>query len=128
MSGVHKLTAWNETASQMAAEGMQMVPFFLAGAVALELLGGLSVLLGIKARLGAAALFVFLIPTTLIFHDFWTYTGAEKQMQMIHFMKNLAIMGGLLMVAALGPGRCCVLDNKQPEDHARSGDVPAQSV
>jgi putative oxidoreductase len=121
MSGVHKLTAWNETTGMMTSEGMQMAPFFLAGAVAFELLGGLSVLLGIKARMGAAALFLFLIPTTLIFHDFWTYAGTKQQMEMINFMKNLAIMGGLLMIVSLGPGRCCVLDNRQPGDDSSAG-------
>lgn len=118
MSGVHKLTAWNQTVEQMTAEGMEMVPLFLAGSVAFELLGGLSVLLGIKARAGAGALFLFLIPTTLIFHDFWAYSD-PAQMQMINFVKNLAIMGGLLMVVSLGPESCSILDNKRPDDAGR---------
>ncbi|MCA9110251.1 MAG: DoxX family protein [Planctomycetaceae bacterium] len=121
MSGVHKITAWNETASQMESEGMPIVPLFLLGAIVFELLGGLSVMLGIMARRGAVVLIIFLIPTTLIFHDFWTYEGHEQQMQMINFMKNLAIMGGLFVVAALGPGGCCLLDNKSPQHMSNIG-------
>jgi putative oxidoreductase len=104
MSGLQKITAWDQTAGYMAAKHMPVVPLFLTGAIALEVLGGLSVLTGFRARLGALALIVFLIPTTLIFHNFWAYTGQEQQMQMINFMKNLAILGGLFVVAGLGAG------------------------
>lgn len=104
LSGLSKIGGWNETAAYMASKGMPMVPFFLVGAIVLELLGGLSVLLGLKARVGAAALFVYLIPTTLIFHNFWALEGMEQQVQMIMFMKNCSIMGGLLLVLSLGPG------------------------
>ena len=105
LSGFDKMADWSGTSAGMEKEGMVAVPVFLAGAIALEVLGGLSVLLGFLTRYGAAALIVFLVPTTLIFHDFWAYTGIERQQQMIHFMKNLALLGGLLVVAAFGPGR-----------------------
>lgn len=111
MSGIHKLTAWHPTAVSMRNEGMplRVVPWLLLGAVILEIGGGLSVLLGWRARIGAFALIVFLIPTTLIFHDFWTFQGDQQQMQMIHFTKNLAIMGGLCIVLGHGAG-CCSVD------------------
>ncbi len=104
MSGLHKIGAWDQTAAWMASKGMPMVPFFLVGAILLEVLGGLSVLLGFKARWGALALTVFLIPATLIFHNFWAMTGQEAQVQMIMFMKNLAILGGLAYVGTYGSG------------------------
>jgi len=88
----------------MADKGMPAVPVFLVGAILCEIGGGLSLLLGCKARLGALLLFLFLIPTTLVFHNFWDYQGAEQKMQMINFMKNLAIMGGLALVVGFGPG------------------------
>jgi len=112
MSGIHKITAWGQTATGMEEEGMVAVPLLLAGAIVFELGGGLSVLFGCGSRLGASALVIFLIPTTLIFHDFWAHEGQERQMQMIQFMKNLAILGGLLMVVGLGPG-CCAVDNRK---------------
>jgi putative oxidoreductase len=105
MSGFAKITDWSGTAAHMEKQGMVAVPFFLAGAIALEIGGGLSVLLGCWARLGALALIVFLVPTTVIFHDFWVEEGARRTEQMIQFMKNLALLGGLFMVIAHGAGR-----------------------
>lgn len=104
MSGFGKIADWSGTADYMASNGMPMVPLFLSGAMIFEICGGLSVLLGFKAKIGAAALIVFLIPATLIFHNFWTLEGMEQQIQMVNFMKNLAISGGLLLVVSLGTG------------------------
>lgn len=105
LSGVMKLIDTSGTVGHMEAQG---IPYahplaILAGAV--EVLGGLSVLTGFATRLGGLALFLFLIPTTVLFHDFWNLSGAERLPQMVNFMKNLAIMGGLLVVVAFGPGR-----------------------
>ncbi len=104
ISGATKILGWSGTAAYMAAKGMPLVPLFLAGAIVVELGGGLAVLLGLRARLGAFALFLYLIPTTLIFHNFWAATGPARQMEFIHFLTNLAIMGGLLVLVARGPG------------------------
>jgi putative oxidoreductase len=105
LSGFDKLTGWSDTGAYMASKGMPFVPFFLGAAIVLELGGGLSVALGYRARLGALALAVFVVPTTLIFHDFWTLADPERQLQTIMFLKNLSMLGGLLLVAAYGPGR-----------------------
>lgn len=99
MAGTEKVFDFSGTQQYMASKGMPLTALFLVGAILAELGGGLSVLLGLKARWGATALFLFLIPTTLIFH-----TEFSVQLQVIMFMKNLAIMGGLLMVAYFGPG------------------------
>lgn len=111
-SGINKILNFSGTAGYMESKGMPLVPLFLTAAIVLELAGGLSLLLGFKARVGALLLIVFLIPTTLIFHNFWALEGADRQMQMIHFMKNLAILGGLLVVFGLGPGPVS-LDQKE---------------
>ena len=99
MSGANKITGFDGTQQYMAAQGMPATAFFLTGAIAVEILGGLSVILGYRGRLGAAALILFLIPATLIFH-----TDFSDQTQMIMFLKNLSIMGGLLLVTAYGTG------------------------
>lgn len=104
MSGFAKIADWSGTANYMAAEGMTAIPFFLTMAILIEVGAGLGLLTGCGTRVSAATLFLFLIPTTLVFHDFWTLEGSERQMQMIQFMKNLAIMGGLLGYAAVGAG------------------------
>lgn len=95
-----KIGNFEGTAGYMQTMGMTFATeFFLLGAIVLLALGGFSVLLGYKAKIGAVLLMIFLIPATLIFH-----TDFESKIQMIMFMKNLAIMGGLLMVYAYGSG------------------------
>src|SRR5688500_1223036 len=73
ISGIMKILDWDGTAAQMEGRNMFWVPLFLAGAIAFELVGGLALFVGYKARLAALALFLFLIPVTLTFHNFWTY-------------------------------------------------------
>ncbi len=104
MSAVGKSTQFSGTAAMMQSKGMPAAPFFLVMALLFEIFGGLSVLTGFKARYGALALIVFLIPATLIFHNFWAYTGTEQMGQMTNFLKNLSIIGGLLLIASRGPG------------------------
>lgn len=100
LSGFTKLTNWSGTESSMASHGMPAVPVLLVLAILVERGGGLALLFGCQTRAAATGLVLFLIPTTLIFHNFWAYQGQEQQMQMINFLKNRAIMGGLLKVAA----------------------------
>ena len=122
-SAYGKITGFAGTSAFMESKGMPLVPLLLAGAIAVELLGGLSLLLGILPRWGALALFLFLIPTTLIFHNFWGVEDAERAMQQIQFMKNLTIMGGLLVVVSAGAGQAgigcwlkgCCCSGKEPE-------------
>jgi len=101
-SAFGKITDWSSFAHQMDQKGMPAVPVLLAGALTFELLGGLSVLLGFYGRVGAVLLILFLIPTTLIFHNFWAAEAAQQMNQMQHFLKNVAILGGLFVVSALG--------------------------
>lgn len=100
-SAFGKITGFSGTQQYMAASGIPqaLTGLLLVGAIILELFGGLSVLLGYKARWGAIALILFLIPATLIFH-----TNFAQPMQLIQFMKNLGLLGGLLMVYAFGSG------------------------
>ena len=77
-------------------------PVLLLISTSFELLGGLLIFLGIKVRVGALMLLFFLIPATFFFHHFWVLEGAERELQMIMFMKNLSIFGGLLLLLAYG--------------------------
>lgn len=100
LSGFGKIGGFAGTAKYMASKGMPMVEVLLVGAIVIELVGGLMLAAGWKARWAAWAIFLFLIPTTLIFHPAWADPS-----QTIQFNKNLAIMGGMLYVAFMGPGR-----------------------
>ena len=81
-------------------------PLLLGVATLFLLIGGLFVLLGIKEKFGACLLILFMIPTTILFHPFWYMEGAPRDLQTIMFLKNLAILGGLiLMLLHGGQGR-----------------------
>ena len=105
LAGISKLADIPATVGYMQSAGIPYAePLAIVAALA-EILGGLSILTGLLTRVGALGLIVFLIPTTLIFHDFWNLAGPERAMQMVNFLKNLAIMGGLTLLIADGPGR-----------------------
>lgn len=67
------------------------------------ILGALAVLLGLYPAVGVLAIVAFLVPITIIMHDFWTVEGAERQNERIHFLKNLGLIGAALVLLAL-PG------------------------
>lgn len=98
-SGYGKLMAPSATQKFMADAGLPLVQVLLVCTIIVELGGGLLLLLGWRARIAALVVFLFLIPVTLTFH-----TNFADRMQLMHFLTNLAIMGGLLMVFAHGPG------------------------
>ena len=104
LSGVGKLFGFDQTAQMMTSVGFPAAKVFLASAIALELIGGFALLLGYKARYAAGALFLFLIPATLIFHAAFISDPVHGQEQVVNVLKNLAIMGGLLRVVADGAG------------------------
>ena len=105
-AGVGKFMHPDATAAYMASKNIPMVSLLLYVAALVELIGGLSILLGYKTRWGAFLLLGFLVVVTGIFHDFWNLTGELQKLQMIMFMKNLAIAGGLLYVIGCGAGGC----------------------
>jgi len=101
LSGLAKIVDWSTTEQTMASKGMPAIPFFLLVAILVEIAGGLSLLFAWRPRFGAWLLFLYLIPTTLIFHNFWDLTGPERLNQMFHFLKNLSIMGGLIIIGSI---------------------------
>ncbi len=99
LSGLSKLPGWDSTLGFMASKGLPMTEVLLALAILIEIGAGLLLVLGYKARWAAFAIFLFLITVTLIFHPFW---ADPKELN--SFMKNLAIMGGMLYIMTYGSG------------------------
>jgi putative oxidoreductase len=99
-SGIGKIGNFEGTAQYMAKFGMPFTNYFLIGAIFLELIGSITAILGYYTRFGAFLLLIFLVPTTLIFH-----TNFADPMQKIHFMKNISMFGGCLILLAAGAGR-----------------------
>ena len=106
MSGLGKLAAYGPTTAMIAAVGLPVPPLAYAVAVVVELGGGLLLVAGYQARLVATVLALFSIATALSFHS-----NFADQNQMIHFLKNVMMAGGLLQVAAFGAGAIS-LDNR----------------
>ncbi|MBP1205550.1 putative oxidoreductase [Duganella sp. 1411] len=105
-SGIGKLMAPAATIGYIASSGLPFAPLALAGAIAVELGGGLMLALGIQTRLVAALLAGFSIVTGLAFHN-----AIGDQNQLIHLLKNIAMAGGLLQVVAFGAGAFSI-DNR----------------
>ncbi len=99
LSGIGKIFNFEGTTQYMAKVGMPMTTFFGLGAIFLELLGSITVILGYFTRFGAVLLLIFMIPTTLIFHG-----NITDPMQKIHFLKNVSMFGGLLVLLVSGAG------------------------
>ncbi|NEP44831.1 MAG: DoxX family protein [Okeania sp. SIO2H7] len=94
-SGISKI--FSPESTQQYMESMSVPGWLLIPTIIVLLVGGVSVLVGYKARYGALLLIGFLIPTTLVFH-----TNFAERSEEIAFLKNLGLMGGLLMVAVFG--------------------------
>ncbi len=99
MSGLSKLAAYGATTAMIGAVGLPVPPLAFAVAVAVELGGGLLLIAGFQTRIVAIALAVFSFATALSFHS-----NFADQNQMIHFLKNVMMAGGLLQVVAFGAG------------------------
>lgn len=95
-SGFMKVTNFEGTVAMATAAGLPATQAAITLAILIEVGGGLALLFGWQQRWASLALFLFLIPTTLIFHAAHLGDPAQTQMQMAHVLKNLAIMGGLL--------------------------------
>lgn len=104
-SGYTKLAYLEPNIGYMKAFGMPAAEWLIWPAALVELAGGLMLLLGWKARWAAVALIGFTAVATLVFHAYWGVPADEMLNQQIHFMKNIAIIGGLLSILVNGSGR-----------------------
>ena len=100
LSGLGKLPHFHDVAGMMAGKGIPLASVALVITLLIEIGGGLMLLTGYKARYAALVIAVWMVPVTLVFHNFWAVPAAQQQDQMINFLKNLAIIGGLLVTAS----------------------------
>ena len=103
-AGFGKVTGFEGTVGYIASKGMPLPQLAAIAAIVIELGGGIMLVVGWNARIAAAAMLVFTALTALIFHNFWAVPADQAQNQMIHFMKNVSMMGGLLYVVIHGSG------------------------
>lgn len=108
VTGFGKIGGFEGLIGQIASKGFPVPEAFAAATIAIELGVALMLVFGWKARWAAFLLAVFTAIVTVFFHNFWAVPEAQKMMQQIQFLKNLALIGGLMMVIAFGPGRLSI--------------------
>jgi putative oxidoreductase len=115
IAGINKIRGFSGEEMFVASKHLPLPAVALAIAMIIELVGGLAILVGLCTRFTAWIVFLYMIPTTFIFHNFWTMQGAAHDDNVLHFEKNLAIMGGLLILAAFGAGSLSIDAARAPK-------------
>ena len=104
LAGIGKFTGLEGTAGYIGSVGLPAPKLLALGAGLVEVVGAVLLIVGWQARWAALALAAFTLLTTWFFHRYGTLPADQQMMQQLMFMKNLAIVGGLLMVFAFGAG------------------------
>jgi putative oxidoreductase len=105
LSGYGKLMGLSAFAASLEQKGVPFAAVMALIGAPVEFFGGLAIVLGIETRYAAALMVGFVIMATLISHRFWEYQDAARQMQQTHFLKNVAIIGGFVVLFVQGGGR-----------------------
>jgi putative oxidoreductase len=107
-SAYSKMFSWQSNVQYIATRHLTnpiLVSLMIGGALLIELGGAICLISGFQARIAGFVMAIYLTAVTLVFHNYWIITNEMARATMfMHFQKNLGIIGGLLMVAALGPG------------------------
>lgn len=103
-AGLSKIGGFAGTAGYIASKGLPLPELGVVIAIVVEVLGGLALLAGFGTRVAALVLAVFTLAATVIFHAFWAVPADAQMVQQLMFFKNLAVVGGLLVLAAHGAG------------------------
>ena len=103
-AGFSKIGGFSGTVGYIASVGLPLASLGAVLAIVLEIVGGLALLAGFATRAAALALAVFTLVATVFFHAFWSVPADQAFVQQLMFFKNLAVVGGLLLLAAQGAG------------------------
>ncbi|MEO8249378.1 MAG: DoxX family protein [Burkholderiales bacterium] len=103
-AGIGKIAGFAGTAGYIASKGLPMPEAGAALAIAVEVIGGLALVLGFRARWAAIALAIFTLAAGIIFHNYWAMPADAQMLQKIIFDEHMGLIGGLLLLAAFGPG------------------------
>lgn len=107
-SGIAKIGGFAGTAGYIASKGLPLPEVGAVIAIVVEVVAGIALIVGWKARWAALAIAIFTLATMFLFHPYWTLPADKQYPEMLAFWKNLAIFGGMLMVMAFGAGRLSV--------------------
>jgi putative oxidoreductase len=112
-AGISHITGFSGLVETLRSQGLPLASVLAAGTVFFQLLGSVSLLLGYKTNIGAILLIIFLIPATLLFHN-----PIADPNEINDFLKNIGLIGGLLMVIYAGAGALSVNGKKSNSDRA----------
>ena len=104
VAGISKIGGFDGIVGYIGSSGLPLPQLLAAGTIVLEIVGGLALIVGFKARWAAAGLAAFTLLATVLFHNYWAMPAEQQQVQHLMFMKNVAIVGGLLLFTAFGAG------------------------
>lgn len=114
LAGISKLTGLAGVTGYIASRGLPMPAALAVATALLELVAGLALAIGFKTRIAAAALAAFTLLASLLFHNFWALPAEQVAVNQLMFMKNLAVVGGLLLVVAWGAGPGSIDSRRRP--------------
>jgi putative oxidoreductase len=112
-AGISKITGFAGTAGWIASVGLPAPQLATVVAILVEVVGSAALLVGFQTRIAALVLAVFTLVATVIFHAFWALPADQQMVQQLMFFKNFAVIGGLLVLAASGPGALSIEGRKQ---------------
>lgn len=101
-AGISKIGGFEGTVGYIASVGLPMAAAGAVAAIVVEVLGGLALLAGVGTRVAAVVLALFTLAASVFFHAYWAVPADQAMVQQLMFFKNLAIVGGLLGLAAAG--------------------------
>ena len=108
MSGFEKITGFQGTVGYISSAGLPMASVVAVLTILIELGGGLMIVFGFYTRWAAYALAGFTLLAAILFHAYWGVPEAARMGQYLNFWKNVTIAGGMLVLAAFGPGAISV--------------------
>ena len=103
-AGISKLTDFAGTVGYISSVGLPLPQVGAALALAVEIVGGVALIVGYRTRVVAIALAVFTLVASFFFHNYWALPADQQMIPQLLFMKNIAVVGGLLTLAAWGAG------------------------
>ncbi|MDP2066179.1 MAG: DoxX family protein [Burkholderiaceae bacterium] len=103
-AGLSKIGGFAGTVGYIGSKGLPMAEVAAVIAILVEVGGGLALIAGLGTRLAALALAVFTLVATFVFHNYWVLPAETQMVQQLMFFKNIAVVGGLLTLAAWGAG------------------------
>jgi uncharacterized membrane protein YphA (DoxX/SURF4 family) len=101
MAGAQNLLQLDAKAGYAASKGVSNPTFWVVAASVLLLIGGFSIAVGIRPYLGVTAIALFLVPVTVIMHNFWTLTGLQAELEFHSFMGNAGLLGSAFLFVAI---------------------------